>query len=113
MEVLGDQPNVLTMHFHYLDGAEDDRSTGQDVRTDNLAQDWHVYGLEWSKDAITWFLDGKPVWQFADAARIPAQPMYLLMNLAVGGEWPGNPDKDTVFPAEFQIDYVRIWQREH
>jgi beta-glucanase (GH16 family) len=37
--------------------------------------------------------------------------MYLMLNLAVGGEWPGPPDANTVFPATMSVDYVRVWQR--
>lgn len=110
MEVLGHATDVLEMHVHFLDQHEAIRSEGASVKTVDLSADWHVYGLEWRKDAIVWYLDGKEVWRFQDPAGIPDEPMYLLINLAVGGEWPGAPDAQTAFPADFLIDYVRVWR---
>lgn len=111
MEVLGHQPEILEMHFHCGYGECAGRSYGHEISTADLTQDWHVYGVEWSPDAIVWYLDGIERWRFTDTAAIPNEPMYLLANLAVGGDWPGNPDATTRFPASFEVDYVRIWQR--
>lgn len=112
MEVLGHRPNVLEMHFHYNDQNGQKRVANRRVTVANLSQNFHVYGLEWSPNAIIWYLDGVERWRFTDASAIPREPMYLLINLAVGGNWPGAPDANTRFPAQFLIDYVRIWQRE-
>jgi beta-glucanase (GH16 family) len=111
MEVLGHTPNLLRMHFHYDDETGAKRSLGKTVKTVNLSKGWHVYGLRWERDAIVWYLDGVEKWRHADAATIPREPMYLLLNLAVGGDWPGPPDARTKFPAHYLIDYVRVWQR--
>jgi beta-glucanase (GH16 family) len=110
MEVLGHQPQVLEMHFHCGYGDCAGRSYGHEEVLADLTTDFRVYGLEWSPEAIVWYLDGVEQWRFADRAAIPAEPMYLLMNLAVGGNWPGDPDESTEFPAHFLIDYVRVWQ---
>ncbi len=110
MEALGHAPDTLQLHFHYQDG-EQAKSVGRAVRTGDLSRDWHVFGLEWRPDALIWRLDGNQVWRFTDKALIPSEPMYLLINLAVGGDWPGPPDDSTVFPADFRVDYVRIWTR--
>ncbi|GLQ53561.1 glycoside hydrolase family 16 protein [Devosia nitrariae] len=112
MEVLGHQPGVLELHYHYQNEAGERRSAGHEVETPDLSRDWHVYGMEWSPESIVWYLDGQPVWRYTDTRTISHQPMYLLMNLAVGGDWPGAPDATTPFPALYLIDYVRIWQRE-
>ena len=111
MEVLGDAPRQLHLHVHYDDKKGEIQRPGKTVETKNLARRFHVYGLTWSKDAIHWYLDGKKVWTFDDTDYISSEPMYLLMNLAVGGKWPGPPDERTKFPAEFIIDYVRVWTR--
>jgi beta-glucanase (GH16 family) len=58
---------------------------------------------------MVWTVDGVERWRFTDAARIPAEPMYLVATLAVGGDEPGPPDAATTFPSDFQIDYVRVW----
>jgi beta-glucanase (GH16 family) len=76
----------------------------------DFSQDWHVFALDWRPDALVWFVDGVERWRFTDASAIPAESMYLLINLAVGGEWPGSPDATTVFPSLLLVDYVRVWQ---
>ncbi len=111
MEVLGHRPGVLEMHYHYKDPDGETRSAGHRLKTSDLSRDWQVYGLEWSPDAIVWYLNGAEVWRLEDSSAISDDPMYLLINLAVGGNWPGDPDESTVFPAEMRVDYVRVWRR--
>ena len=55
-------------------------------------------------------VDGKVQSTFSEDEFVPDEPMYLLINLAVGGEWPGDPAPSTEFPAALEVDYVRIWQ---
>lgn len=111
MEVLGHDPTRLEMHIHYRDGGDREGSAGRDVVSGDLSADWHVYGLDWSRDRLVWYLDGEEVWRYRDKANIPNEPMYLIINLAVGGNWPGDPDSTTRFPARLEIDYVRAWRR--
>ncbi len=108
-EFIGGQYTTLEMHTHdsnstYAFGAT---STVPDV---SLA--FHVYGLDWEPDTITWYFDGVQQAQTATAPDLN-QPMYILLNLAVGGagSWPGPTNGSTVFPANMQIDYVRVWQK--
>lgn len=108
MEVLGHRPDVLEMHYHY--GDED--SAGSEAEIAGLSGQWQTYGVDWSPEAIVWYLNGVEQWRFDDAASISDVPMYLLLNLAVGGDWPGAPDATTKFPAHFLIDSVRVWQRD-
>jgi beta-glucanase (GH16 family) len=63
----------------------------------------------WSEREIAIALDGIELTRTATPEALKGD-MYLLMNLAVGGKWPGSPNQTTPFPAEFKIDYVRIWQ---
>jgi beta-glucanase (GH16 family) len=111
MEVLGNATKQLELHFHFRDRQDQVQIEGKSVTTADLADDWHVYGLRWEPKAVVWYLDGVEQWRYTDAANIPDRSMYLLMNLAVGGSWPGPPDGKTKFPAQFLVDYVRIWQR--
>jgi beta-glucanase (GH16 family) len=80
------------------------------------AADWHTYGMIWSKGKIVFYVDDPSnvyvtfsqasqsgTWPFDDG------PQFLLLNLAVGGDWPGSPDTTTVFPSESLVDYVRIY----
>ncbi len=85
---------------------------------------FHVYALEWTTNAIRWYVDDhlyetQTSWWSSSsrtntAVRNPYpapfdKPFYILMNLAVGGEFGGNPDTNTVFPGEMQLDYVRVY----
>lgn len=76
--------------------------------------DWHTYAVEWSPDAITWHVDGVPTRTLTRAEAGPDwvfdHPFYILLNLAVGGEWPGVPDASTVFPARMLVDYIRVYR---
>jgi beta-glucanase (GH16 family) len=110
MEMLGHAPDVLEMHYHFEVNGEK-RSLGQDRKVADLSADWHDFAVDWGPEAIIWYLDGKEVWRIEEKAIISNEPMYLILNLAVGGEWPGDPDETTVFPARMEIDHVRIWQR--
>ena len=76
---------------------------------------YHVYGVIWEEDLIRWFVDGVQFYQFTIQASNNSDdafhhPMFLLLNLAVGGNWPGYPDASTPFPASMYVDYVRVYQ---
>jgi beta-glucanase (GH16 family) len=76
---------------------------------------YHVYGIEWDNKVIKWTLDGKKYKEANIANGINGtsefhQPFFLLLNIAVGGSWPGNPDGTSVFPDTMFIDYVRVYQ---
>jgi beta-glucanase (GH16 family) len=111
MELLGHRPEQLELHFHYRNDAGDSRNVGHKVRTSDLSAGWNTDGVEWSAQQIVWYLDGVEVWRYGDRQRIPDEPMYMLLNLAVGGDWPGAPDATTKFPAVMEVDYVRAWKR--
>jgi beta-glucanase (GH16 family) len=78
---------------------------------------FHVFALEWLPESIAFFLDGTEYARVTPASLpkgapwVFQQPFYLILNLAVGGDWPGSPDETTVFPQEMLVDYVRVWQR--
>lgn len=78
-----------------------------------LADDFHIVGIEWTKTEISWYIDGA-LFRSLKIEEIPAfhKPHYLLINLAVGGDWPGAPDDATVFPQRYLIDWVRYYQLE-
>jgi beta-glucanase (GH16 family) len=82
-----------------------------------FADHFHVYAVECESNHITWFVDGKSYFDITPA-KLPKntrwvfnEPKYLLLNLAVGGFWPGNPDDTTVFPQRMLVDYVRVYIR--
>ena len=76
---------------------------------------WHVYAIEWNQDSIRWLLDGKRYWGVGikngeNDTQEFHEPFYLLLNLAIGGNWPKNPDATTVFPDTMYVDYVRVYR---
>ncbi len=79
---------------------------------------FHTYTVEWEPGAIRWYVDGNlyhtrtPV-DAGDNTWAFDKPFFLLLNLAVGGNWPGNPDASTTFPQKYQIDYVHVFQRQN
>jgi beta-glucanase (GH16 family) len=108
LEVTGNATGRLMMHLHPKNRSAP--PIGKDhllPEGRSLAGSWHTISLDWSPNKMTYLLDGKQVWQVV-GKQVPDEPMYLVMNLAVGGEYPGKPDKNTTFPAVFKIDRVRI-----
>lgn len=76
---------------------------------------YHTYAIEWDANAIKWSIDGVQFWEGNIANSINGtdefhKPFFILLNLAVGGNWPGSPNTSTVFPAKMYVDYVRVYQ---
>jgi beta-glucanase (GH16 family) len=107
MEVIGQDPGRMMMHFHPRDRDDDSPSKDYRLTGETLADGWHTVRLDWQPERLTWFLDGKEVWHLT-GSQVPDEPMYLVLNLAVGGIYPGPPDETTKFPATFEIDRIRI-----
>jgi beta-glucanase (GH16 family) len=111
MEVIGQDPGRMMMHFHPRDRDDDSPSKDYRLTGETLADGWHTVRLDWQPERLTWFLDGKEVWHLT-GSQVPDEPMYLVLNLAVGGIYPGPPDETTKFPATFEIDLIRITKNE-
>jgi beta-glucanase (GH16 family) len=111
MEILGNQPSTTYMHYHYLDAAGNTQGPGASWTGPDFSAGWHTFGVDWEPTAITYYVDGVARWSFTDAANITNKPQYLVLNLAVGGNWPGAPNASTPFPSDFLVDYVRVWDQ--
>jgi beta-glucanase (GH16 family) len=107
LEVLGHNPSEVLMHLHPKDRRAEPPGKEYRVKGPNLAEDWHTIRLDWSANRLDFFVDDVRAWQ-VKGRHVPDEPMYVVLNLAVGGDYPGAPDADTQFPATFLIDYVRI-----
>lgn len=107
-EAVGQRPQTASMFFHPK--VDPDRNVSHTVINfpagEDLA-DTHSVRLQWSPGRMDFFFDGEKVWEVT-GDQVPDEPMYLVMNLAVGGVYGGPPDA-TAFPATFEIDYTRIW----
>ncbi len=73
----------------------------------DLATGFHTYGMMWTADTITWYIDGKAMASIATPADMHTE-MYMLVNLAIGGDWPGSPNANFT-SAEYKIDYVKAY----
>ncbi len=120
IEMVGHEPNKLhaTLHFGGRWPKNQQATKAHTLPKGTFADDFHVFAMEWDRDEFRWYLDGKEYakqreWR-SESGEFPApfdQPFFLIINLAVGGQWPGPPDKQTVFPQSLQVDYVRVYQK--
>lgn len=106
MEIIGSETSVLHQSVH-SDGPD---STKVTYAKENLSNAFHTYGMDWTKDKITFYLDGKATGSVTTPSDLHSS-MYLVLNLAVGGTWPGSPNASTNWAnAKYNIDYVRVYQ---
>ncbi len=78
---------------------------------------FHTYAIEWDANYIRWFVDGAQFNEFyiqnnTGGTEEFQKPFFILLNLAVGGNWPGSPNGQTAFPAQMLVDYVRVYKAE-
>jgi beta-glucanase (GH16 family) len=119
MEVIGKEPaNVYgTIHGPGYSGASSLGGKYSLPVGAKLHEDFHVYAVEWEPGTIRWYFDGA-LFHTRSSADLPAgskwvfdHPFHILLNLAVGGNWPGYPDATTRFPQFLTVDYVRVFER--
>jgi len=119
MEYRGQEPNRVTGSLHGPGYSGKDAVTGNRDLEGPAGFDaaFHVFAVEWTPDWIAWELDGA-VWQVVVPARLPAgrtwvfdHPFFVLLNVAVGGLYVGDPDPNA-FPQTTVVDYVRVYERD-
>jgi beta-glucanase (GH16 family) len=81
----------------------------------DAASEFHIYAIDWTKDKIDFYVDNNLYYTFNNAHSGSAEwpfdrPFYIILNLAVGGGWVGDPDETSVFPARMEVDWVRVYQ---
>lgn len=79
-----------------------------------FSREYHTFAVEWAPDSLTWYVDGvaykkRTREDLGNRPWVMNDPYFLILNLAVGGTWPGNPDSSTKFPAPMLVDYVRVY----
>ena len=118
MENVGFEPNVVhgTIHGPGYSGASGIGLGYNDGSA--LANGYHLYAVEWEPNVIRWYIDNI-LYEVRSVGDIPGgttwvydHPFFILFNLAVGGNWPGNPDGSTVFPQQMLVDYVRVYAKD-
>ena len=124
MEVLGNNTDTSYGTIHY--GNPHSESQGSYTLDEgSFSEEYHVFDVEWEPGKIRWYVDGKLIhtednWYSATEGQgeitYPApfdQPFYIILNLAVGGNWPGNPDDTTdIENSAYYIDYVKVYQKD-
>jgi serralysin len=107
LESLGNAPNTDYMTLHT---GTSNTALGSTTQVPTATTGFNTYAVDWEPNTITFYVDGKQVFQEATPSDMH-QPMYMLMNLAVGGtgSWPGAPNSSTVFPAQMQISSVQVY----
>lgn len=118
MELVGHEPNTVHGTVHFGDPWPDNKHIGQSfVRRDSaFSKTFNEFQIDWEPGEITWYVNDEVFFRVTPNDLSPYrypfdQPFYLLMNVAVGGNWPGNPDGSTTFPQTMEVDYVRIYQK--
>ena len=101
-------PTVIYETLHFVSGGNTQEGTGVNVA--DTTAGYHTYAVDWEPTTTTIYFDGQPTASWPTPSDMN-QPMYMLINLAVGGpgSWPGPPNGSTVFPANMNIDYVRAY----
>ena len=108
--------NTVHGTIHYDENGTYRYTGGQHTLPEGIFNDkFHVFSIIWDAEKIVWLLDNVEFHQqdirpaYMDEFR---EPFFLLINLAVGGNWPGSPDADTIFPQQLVVDYIRVFQAE-
>jgi beta-glucanase (GH16 family) len=119
MENVGKEPDKVygTIHGPGYSGSEG-LGGSYTLPSGKFADDFHVFAVEWEPSAIRFFVDGH-LYETRTPTDLPAgktwvfdHPFFILINVAVGGGWPGNPDSTTVFPQRMLVDYVKVYARK-
>jgi beta-glucanase (GH16 family) len=117
LEFVGHTPDTVhaTVHFRNRDGRH--QQSGDRLKVGDPCDDFHVYAVEWTPEQMEFFFDGRPYHHFDLAGADDKKgdnaflhPQHLILNFAVGGAW-GGPVDPAVFPQQYLVDYVRVYQR--
>jgi len=116
MEYLGDEPERVFGTIHYGHDFWRFNSQGLELEEGNFHEDFHVFTVLWTEQCIQFQMDGINVGEpNTRSTTLPTtwpfdQRFHLILNIAVGGNLPGNPDGTTRFPQQMEVDYVRVYQ---
>jgi beta-glucanase (GH16 family) len=119
LENIGSEPSAMhgTVHGPGYSGANGIGGDYELPEGKRFADDFYIFAIEWEPEEIRWYVDGDNYLTLTPND-IPAgsewvfdHSFFVVLNVAVGGYWPGNPDETTTFPQTMHIDYVRVYQR--
>jgi len=116
MENIGREPQLVhgTVHGPGYSGANGVGNSYPHPDGAAFADDFHVYAVEWEPEEIRWYVDdahyGTVTVDDVPGEWVYDHPFFIILNVAVGGHWPGYPDDTTVFPQQLRVDYVRVYE---
>ena len=120
MENIGREPSMVhgTIHGPSYSGASGIGASYSLAGGQRFADHFHIFAVEWELNVIRFYVDNN-LYQTITPANLPGganwvfeHPFFIILNVAVGGSWPGNPDATTVFPQTMTVDYVCVYQRK-
>ncbi|GAB3233616.1 glycoside hydrolase family 16 protein [Glycomyces halotolerans] len=116
MENIGSEPGTVhgTVHGPGYSGAGGIGNGYTLPGGQHFADGFHTFAVDWTPDSITWSVDGNEYFTLTPADLggnewVFDHPFFMIMNVAVGGQWPGYPDATTQFPQQLKVDYVRVY----
>jgi len=118
MEMVGGSGRENTVHgtLHWDYQGTHAQYGGSKIRSSGTyADEYHVFTIIWDPSSIRWYVNDQ---HFVTADILPAsmgafhQEFFFIFNLAVGGNWPGNPNSETQFPQRMKVDYIRVFQKQ-
>lgn len=115
-EMLGNNPKFIYGVAHYYSKKATRSYEKYSSGTTDFSKEFHIYSIEWDSQQIKWMIDDKVYFTFnlKNTFNEKYDPFnkkfYLIINLAIGGDWPGNDLSQTTFPSLFEIDYVRYYR---
>jgi beta-glucanase (GH16 family) len=119
MENIGREPTMVHGTLHGTGYPPEGYTTAYSLPSGAFSDDFHIFAVEWEPQQIRLYVDGTLYATDTQAGSPQAtawpfnsQPFFLLLNLAVGGNWPGNPDATTQFPQQMLVDYVRVYEKK-
>lgn len=117
MENVGHEPSTIhgTVHGPGYFGGNGVGGPKTLPSGEQYADDFHIFAIEWEEDEIRWYMDDEIYFKVTPNT-VPGEwvydhPFYMILNVAVGGEWPGYPDGTATFPQTMKVDYVRIYEQ--
>lgn len=119
MENIGKEPAIIWGSIHgpgYTGGSG--VGSSYTLPSGKFADDFHVFAVEWETNVVRFYVD-KNLYETRTPADLPGggtwvfdHPFFILLNVAVGGDWPGPPDNNTQFPQSMMVDYVRVYSKK-
>ena len=118
MEMIGGgdgKDNVTHGTLHWDANGHQYKGGSKKLNSGILADDFHKFTVDWSDEKVDWLLDGNLFYSLKISEESMSEfhdHFFIILNLAIGGNWPGDPIPETQFPQIMEVDYVRVYQKE-